>query len=155
MGSDRQSTIQSGSQACTNYKLRQLLRRVSQRYDEELAKAGLKTTQYSLLSNVLNRGPVRPGDLARVMAMDASTLTRNLKPLLTAGWVELGAGADGRSRLVTITEAGRSKRSEAQQHWRVAQQAMNEMLGTERVLALHDLIDESMSLLQPIGSRDE
>lgn len=134
-------------QGCTNFKLRQLGRRVSQRYDEELAKVGLKTTQFSLLSNVLNLGPIRPGDLARTMAMDASTLTRNLKPLISAGWVDLGAGDDGRSRLVRITERGREKRLDAQHRWRVAQEAMNELLGADRVIALHAMIDESMSLL--------
>ena len=110
---------------CTNLKLRQLMRRVAQHYDAELGRAGLKTTQYSLLSYVLKLGPSRPGDLARAMRMDASTLTRNLRPLVDAGWLELGPGADGRSRLVTATEAGREKRREAQRHWRVAQEGIN------------------------------
>jgi DNA-binding MarR family transcriptional regulator len=83
------------------------------------------------------------------MTMDASTLTRNLRPLITAGWVELGAGADGRSRLVRITEAGRAKRAEAQQRWRVAQQGLNQRLGTPQVLALHGLIDDALGKLVP------
>ncbi|CAM4373661.1 MarR family winged helix-turn-helix transcriptional regulator [Comamonas aquatilis] len=134
-------------QGCTNFKLRQLLRRVSQRYDAELAQAGLKTTQYSLLSQVLHRGPIRPGDLARFMTMDASTLTRNLKPLVAAGWLEVAAGEDGRSRLVHITDAGREKRAQAQSGWRRAQLQLNAQLGVERVLALHALIDEALPLL--------
>lgn len=132
---------------CTNFKLRQLARRVSRLYDEELAKCGLKTTQYSLLSTVLRLGPIRPGDLARTMAMDASTLTRNLKPLISGGWVLLGAGEDGRSRLVSITDEGREKRIDAQRHWRVAQESLNELLGTDRIGVLHQLIDESMTQL--------
>ena len=144
-------------QGCTNFKLRQLLRRVSLRYDAQLAKAGLKTTQYSLLSHVHKLGPVRPGDLALAMAMDASTLTRNLKPLISAGWVDLAAGSDGRSRLVSLTDAGRDKRSAAQAHWRDAQAAMNHLLGNERVLALHGLIDESLDKLAllPAGPGDD
>lgn len=144
-------------QGCTHFKLRQLGRRVSQRYDEELAKAGLKTTQFSLLSSVLKLGPIRPGDLARTMAMDASTLTRNLKPLINAGWVDLTPGTDGRSRLVSITDSGREKRFDAQRRWRVAQEAMNELLGPDRLIALHALIDESMSLLAAPtpGEQDE
>ena len=72
-------------QGCTNFKLRQLMRRVANHYDAEMAKCGLKTTQYSLLSHVLKLGPIRPGDLATEMKMDASTLTRNLRPLVDAG----------------------------------------------------------------------
>jgi DNA-binding MarR family transcriptional regulator len=134
-------------QGCTNFKLRKLMRRVAHHYDTEMSKAGLKTTQYSLLSHVLRLGPLRPGELARVMAMDASTLTRNLKPLVDAGWIDVGAGADARSRTVTITDAGRKKRSEAQARWNVAQEELNRLLGIDRVLALHDLIDDSLELL--------
>ncbi len=44
-------------QGCTNLKLRQFMRRVSQFYDAEMAQVGLRTTQYSLLSHVLRLGP--------------------------------------------------------------------------------------------------
>ncbi len=136
-------------QGCTNIKLRQLMRRVAQHYDAEVGKTGLKGTQYSLLSYVCKLGPIRPGDLAREMRIDASTLTRNLKPLVAAGWLSLAAGADGRSRIVNVTHAGRDKRQEAQRRWRVAQEGINRMLGPQRVVALHGLIDECLELLSP------
>lgn len=144
-------------QGCTNLKLRQLTRRITQHYDAELAQAGLKTTQYSLLSHVLKLGPIRPGDLAQAMKMDASTLTRNLKPLVSAGWVQLAEGVDGRSRLITITDAGREKRQDAQRHWKSAQTGLNRLLGMPRMLALHTLIDESLDLLagSPTDTNDE
>lgn len=141
-------------QGCTSFKLRQLVRRVSQLYDAELAQAGLKTTQFSLLSHVLKLGPIRPGELADAMTMDASTLTRNLKPMLAAGWLELTAGDDGRSRLVHITDAGRDKRAEAQAHWKAAQQQLNRRLGTGTVTALHELVDQSLERLAPLNSGD-
>jgi DNA-binding MarR family transcriptional regulator len=131
-------------QGCSNAKLRQLTRRVSQHYDHEMSKIGLKTTQYSLLSQVVQRGPIRPGDLAKAMALDASTLTRNLKPLVAAGWLRVGAGPDDRSHLVAITQAGREKRTEAQRRWKAAQESLNVLLGVERVLALHELIDGAL-----------
>jgi DNA-binding MarR family transcriptional regulator len=138
-------------QGCTNFKLRQLVRRVSQLYDAEVGKAGLKTTQYSLLSHALRLGPIRPGDLATAMTMDASTLTRNLKPMVEAGWLQISAGDDGRSRLVHITPAGRDKRAEAQRHWKAAQEALNQTLGVERVRAIHALVDDSLELLEPVA----
>ncbi len=132
---------------CTNLKLRQATRLVTQHYDNEVSKTGLKITQYSLLSHVISLGPVRPGDLARALRMDASTLTRNLRPLQDAGWVEVAAGGDARSRSVQITDAGRAKRQEAQRRWRVAQDGLNERLGADRVMALHALMDETIALL--------
>jgi DNA-binding MarR family transcriptional regulator len=134
-------------QGCTNFKIRQLMRQVSQHYDRELAKAGLKATQYSLLGHVLKLGPIRPGDLAQAMRVDASTLSRNLKPLVDTGWLRVETGPDERSRSVTITGAGRVKRREAQRHWKAAQEEINRVLGVERVLALHALIDDALELL--------
>ncbi len=135
---------------CTNLKLRQLMRRVDRHYDLEMSRAGLKTTQYSLLSYVRKLGPLRPGELALSMKMSASTLTRNLKPLVDAGWLELAAGTDARSRIVAITPAGLAKREEALGYWKVAQESLNQRLGAGRVVALHGLINESLELLASV-----
>lgn len=132
-------------QGCTNLKLRQLMRRVGRFYDAEVGKTGLKGTQYSLLSYVLRLGPIRPGDLAAHMGVDSSTLTRNLRPLIDHGWVELGPGADARSRLVSITPAGRELRAQAQRRWKVAQQSLNALLDPAQVAALHALIDDALT----------
>jgi DNA-binding MarR family transcriptional regulator len=144
-------------QGCTNLKLRQLMRRVARHYDAEVGKIGLKITQYSLLSHATRLAPVRPSDLAREMKMEPSTLTRNLRPLIDAGWLTLGPGADGRSRLVSVTDAGRAKRQEAQRHWRIAQENINQILGPRRVMQLHSLVDECLQLLSPPpdGETDE
>lgn len=147
----KEAPIPARPQGCTNLKIRQLMRRVSQQYDAEMGHIGLKTTQYSLLSYVDKLGPLRPVDLAAQIKVDASTLTRNLKPLVSAGWVTLAAGPDERSRLVSITEAGRAKRAEAKQYWRLAQDSLNRQLGLERVATLHALIDEAMALLEAGG----
>lgn len=132
---------------CTHDKLRRLMRRLATHYDARLRAVGLKTTQYSLLARVVHLGPIRPVDLAQAMGVDASTLTRNLKPLVAAGWVLQEAGPDARSRLVSATDDGRQKLAEARLHWREAQSALNDLLGADRVASLHALIDESLAIL--------
>jgi len=132
---------------CSSQKLRQLSRRVSQHFDHIVASSGLKTTQYSLLSNIVRLEPVRPGDLASELEMDASTLTRNLQPLVAQGWVVVGPGADGRSRYVSATPAGRDKRAEAQREWKKAQLAFNARVGEDMVVRLHTLIDDCLAKL--------
>lgn len=132
---------------CTNLKLRQLTRMVTRHYDRHVGDTGLKNTQYALLSHVVGLGPIRPGDLAKRMHMDASTLTRNMQPLVAHGWLKIGAGNDARSRLVEATEAGRAKRTEGQRAWKEAQVALNKRLGIERVAALHELLDACIDCL--------
>ncbi len=141
---------------CSSLKLRQLSRRVSQHFDRIVGEAGLKTTQYSLLSHITRLGPIRPSELADTMEMEPSTLTRNLQPLIAHGWVVVGAGADGRSRSIEATDAGRAKRSEAQRDWKRAQVALNDRLGPQRVAHLHSVIDECLALMNDTeGNHDE
>jgi DNA-binding MarR family transcriptional regulator len=67
--------------------------------------------------------------------------------LIREGWVAVGPGDDGRSRLVTLTDAGRAKRADTQREWKRAQLAFNEELGDERVARLHALIDECLAAM--------
>lgn len=138
-------------QGCTNLKLRQASRLVTRHYEAFVGPTGLKITQYSLLSHVVKLGPLRAGELAAAMQLDASTLTRNLQPLLHNGWVQMRPGADARSRIVEATAAGQALRSEAQRAWKRAQLALNDRLGAERVAGLHTLLDECIALLEPLN----
>ena len=137
---------------CTNFKLRQLLRRVARLYDLELAATGLKTTQYSLLSALVKTGPIAPGQLAREIGMDASTLTRNLKPLLAQKLVQQGPGDNARQRRIELTPQGRARRQSAQAHWKVAQLKLNDLLGAHQVNELHALIDYGLLKLNETPS---
>lgn len=132
---------------CSNMKLRRLTRLVSRHYDAHLSRCGLKTTQYSLLAAVARAGPLQQGELARLLSLDASTLTRNLRPLADAGLLSIDAGGDGRSRQVSITPAGLDLRLQARQHWKRAQLAFNNTVGPERVASLHGLVDICYQLL--------
>ena len=143
-------------QGCTNLKLRQLSRVVSRHYEAHVARSGLKITQYSLLSAVVKLGPVGLTDLAAMLRLDASTLSRNLQPLVDRGLVEVRAGeADARSRFALATAAGQALRTDAQHDWKQAQLALNQRLGLERVAILHSLLDEALALLEPSTEGDD
>ncbi|MBI5722181.1 MAG: winged helix-turn-helix transcriptional regulator [Burkholderiales bacterium] len=136
-------------QGCTNLKLRRLGRVVARHYEACLAGSGLRINQYSLLSAVVKLGPVGLGELASVLRLDSSTLSRNLQPLVEQGLVEVCPGeVDARAREAIATAAGQSMRAEAQRAWKQAQLALNERLGRERVAALHALLDESLAILE-------
>jgi DNA-binding MarR family transcriptional regulator len=70
-----------------------------------LRGVGLRTTQYSLLHVLASAGPVRQGGLSGLTSLDETTLTRNLRPLVAAGWIAVRSGDDRREKLVTITGA--------------------------------------------------
>jgi DNA-binding MarR family transcriptional regulator len=134
---------------CTCFRLRKLTRTVSRLYDQHMAVVGLKTTQYSLLKNIARQD--RPvSELAELLAIERTTLTRNLKPLVDARWVAMAAGLDGRQRIVTITDAGRAKISAARAAWRAAQTELEDTLGIDAVLALTAMLDSTMVGITPL-----
>lgn len=145
----------SKPQGCTNFKLRRLSRTVARGYDADMRGLGLTGAQYLLLSHVLKLGPVAPGALATALGLDASTLTRNLQALQQAGWVAQEPGPDGRSRRVSATPAGQALRAQAQQRWRISQEHVNRVLGAERVVALHALLDECHALLDAAAGQTQ
>ena len=85
---------------------------------------------------------MRPCDLAKAMSLSPSTLTRNLKPLILTGWLDLGPGIDGRTRSVSITTAGRRKCAEGLPHWEGAQARVHQLIGSQNVIAMHALIED-------------
>src|ERR1700704_6602164 len=93
--------------ACTCGSLRKASRRISQFYDTALAPVGIKSTQYSIPSEVARgslEGPVTMCELATAMVMDRSTLGHNLKPLERDDLVTLRRSADDRrKRYVDLT----------------------------------------------------
>ena len=68
---------------CTCFNLRKAARAVTQAYDEALKLQGLRATQISILAMLSELGPVTMTNLADQLVMDRTTLTRNLKPLLS------------------------------------------------------------------------
>jgi DNA-binding MarR family transcriptional regulator len=134
---------------CTCFSLRKLTRTVSRLYDQHLAAVGLKTTQYSLLKGIAHEA-VPVAELAARLFTERTTLTRNLKPLIEAGWVELIPGADSRQRIVTITPQGRDTIKNARQAWRRAQSELEQALGMPAVRALHQQVDTALIQLTPL-----
>lgn len=122
----------SATAMCTSFNLRKATRAVTQFYDEALRDSGLKSTQFSLLAAAAAAGSIPISRLADEMAMDRTTLTRNLKPLEAEGLLRVVAGADRRVRNVAVTPEGEARLEKALPLWRKAQTRMIDKLGDER-----------------------
>lgn len=122
----------SATAMCTSLNLRKAARTVTQFYDDALRGSGLKSTQFSLLAAASLAGTAPISRLAEEMAMDRTTLTRNLKPLEAEGLLQIVAGADRRVRNVTVTPEGDALLQKAAPMWRDAQTRMIDKLGDER-----------------------
>jgi DNA-binding MarR family transcriptional regulator len=117
-----------------------LNRMVTAIYDEALAEAGLKTSQFNLLVAVTNREDSRPADLAKILSMDESTLSRNAERMCAKGWLRLERDHDRRSHLIRITDKGMALIEKALPAWQKAQDEVTRRLGADNVTALRAVL---------------
>ena len=130
--------------ACTCGSLRKASRRISQFYDAALAPVGIKSTQFSILSEVDRgslEGPVTMCELATAMVMDRSTLGHNLRPLERDDLVALRlSSADRRKRYVELTKKGRSMLQKARRLWRHAEGRFERIFGKKSAAELRAVL---------------
>jgi DNA-binding MarR family transcriptional regulator len=124
--------------ACAN--LRRATRAVSQLYDEELRKVGLRGTQFALLQVIHGRGPLAQGQIGELLSLDSTTLSRTLRPLQRRGWIRWQAGEDKRERLWRLTSGGERKLLQARPYWHQAQARFRAQLGDGRWQQLQSLL---------------
>lgn len=118
--------------------LRRAARVVTQYYAKVLKPSGLEPTQFTLLVACATAGPVPISALAGAIAMDRTTLTRNLRLLARQDLAHVTEGADRRVRRVELTRNGRAVLARALPLWQKAQLGMTEMLGQTRLDGLLD-----------------
>ncbi|HMO27953.1 MarR family winged helix-turn-helix transcriptional regulator [Enterovirga sp.] len=125
---------------CNCFAIRAAARQTSQFYDRHLAPSGLRTTQFSVLANLRRSGPLAINELASLLAMDRTTMGRALRPLEREGLVEIGPGRDGRTRALSLTEAGRARLRLAAPLWREAQAAFEARYGVAEAAVLREAL---------------
>jgi len=133
---------------CSCSTLRQLTRKMTNIYDHHLAADGLTISQYSLLARIGKYGPIGVIPLANAMGMDRSTMSRTLKPLIGAGWIEsvdlpLEMLTDKRSFGVILSSEGHRKWKKSMPNWRKAQDEINAILGDRTHQELNRLVDDA------------
>ncbi|MBE9006926.1 winged helix-turn-helix transcriptional regulator [Fortiea sp. LEGE XX443] len=135
---------------CTCFNLRKASRIVTQFFDQELQPSGLLVTQFTILVAIAIVGSGTINELAQGLAMDRTTLTRNLKPLEREGFIQIEPGQDQRTRVVTLTTAGQNTLAKALPLWQQAQACIVEKLGHERWSTLLSHLSATTALVSQI-----
>jgi DNA-binding MarR family transcriptional regulator len=131
---------------CNCLALRQAARHISQLYDRHLAEAGLRTTQYSILSKLGRLGAMPISKLADTMVMERTALSRAIGPLERDGLVKVRAGSDGRTRSVKLTTTGEARLKAAAVHWRRAQKEFEIAVGVGDAANLRTVLQHVISV---------
>ncbi len=128
LDAEAQELTRHMARTCLGLRSRAVSRTITKLFDDELRAHGLRATQFVLVGAIQNLGPLTAAELSDCLAMGRSTLSRNLRPLVEAGWVEYRKGA-GRAQSICICDAGRRLLIDAAEAWQRGQDKSQALLG--------------------------
>ncbi|HXF50719.1 MAG TPA: MarR family transcriptional regulator [Dehalococcoidia bacterium] len=111
----------SATKGCYCLAARRYARAITRFYETKLRPHGLRATQFSILAALALKGPTLVGELADLLGLERTTLTRSAALLARNGWVGVRRSGDARERPLFITDAGRAKLEAAMPSWAEAQ----------------------------------
>jgi DNA-binding MarR family transcriptional regulator len=128
---------------CLCFRARRVSRALTRMYDEALRPLGIQATQLTLLNAMAMTGEAGTmGRLSGILAMDQTTLSRNLRPLEKAGWARIERlPADRRVRVARLTPLGERMIADALPLWTTAHARVVEALGADAAAELRDRFD--------------
>jgi DNA-binding MarR family transcriptional regulator len=117
---------------CTCFNVRRVSRVITQFFDAEVRRHGIRPTQTPILGALQAKSGWSMAELSEWLGMERTTLLRNLRPLQRDGLVRAkGAGRGGHVEL-EITAKGRTALAKTLPAWRSAQDKVVATLGKER-----------------------
>src|SRR3989442_13945921 len=121
---------------CVCSNLRRASRAVTNYYDGLLGQVrDLRVSQVIVLVVLYLAGPQTINKLAEMLALDRTTVGRNLRPLAQQGLLTLTSGSDQRTRVVTLTAQGEEILLRVVPQWEQAQAHMVVGMGQEQIAA--------------------
>ncbi|MDP2709680.1 MAG: MarR family winged helix-turn-helix transcriptional regulator [Solirubrobacteraceae bacterium] len=134
---------------CACHQLRRATRGMTEIYETGMAPSDIKATQLPILVALGSGGDLPVTTLAGMLALDRTTLTRNLKVLEDRRLVRTAEYEDdARVRMVSLTLEGSTVLTGALAQWREVQQVVEAQFGRDRLRALHG---ELAALAQAVG----
>ena len=122
----------SSEQNCTCFNVRRVARVITQFFEAEAGRQGLRPTQTPILRALQAKDGWTMAELSEWLAMERTTLVRNLRPLQRDGLVRARGGGRGIHVELFITEKGRAALARRFPAWRSAQNKVVATLGKGR-----------------------
>lgn len=138
------------SSECLAVRVRILGRVVTSIYDEALRPFDVTVGQINILVTVTTLGDNAAGAdaaptqsmIGNILAMEKSTLSRNVERLVRDGLLRRTTGEDARSKRLRVTAKGQRLIERILPAWERAQSRAQELLGPTAEHALHESADE-------------
>jgi DNA-binding MarR family transcriptional regulator len=115
---------------CACSSMRKATRLITQFYDQAIRSTGLRSTQCSVLITISQHPCISVGELATLMVMDQTTVTRTISILREQGLIDVHAEEnDARRKSICLTDHGVKKLEEVVPLWQQVQQEFEHKVG--------------------------
>ena len=118
---------------CHCINIRRVAGHITDYYSRAIEPCGLTVNQFSVLWSLDFLGRSNTTTLAEQVGLERSTLARNLKPLLSRGFIEDTAPAGRRDRMFRVTPKGKMALEIGIPLWQAAQKEINALIGPDKL----------------------
>jgi DNA-binding MarR family transcriptional regulator len=122
----------SGTGSCAAFNFRRTARAVTRLYDLGLEPAGIRSTQFTILTAVAKYQPIAIGRVGEILILDQTTLTRSLRLLQKQGLLQVSPRSLRRQRFLTLTDKAVKVLEVAVPLWRKVQAEFLTSMGSEQ-----------------------
>lgn len=140
---------------CIRTTLRMAPRAIVRLYDRALAEVGIRQVAYAMLARLDAEGPLSINELASRLALERTTCSREVAPLVRAGLIEVGVGDDRRQRILRLSAAGADRIAQARPSWRAVQRQVAQSFGGEQTGELLAALRTLLQVTEQKGGRLE
>ena len=131
---------------CLATRVRQLSRIITRVYDDAMRPLGITASQYTLLAQLASRDGITAVEIGFDLDIEKSTLSRNLKRLLSLGHIVMDPPAGRRGRGLHLTPKGRDVIERGYPVWKDAQTRVVRVMGLESRGILDNLLSQAERL---------
>lgn len=132
---------------CSCFYLRRAARLVTRQYADTMKAAGLKSSQFSILSMLTYFEELTISELAEKMGLERTSMSRTLHPMQKDGLITVSDERDNRRRYITLTKVGKAKYAQALPLWNQAQRDFQQQLGAKDLKTLKGLLRRTAELV--------
>ena len=140
------SIAATSAACCMALRARRMSRIITRIYDEAMRPLGLTASQYTLLTQVAQQDGITAAEIGFDLDIEKSTLSRNLKRLVSLKLIGMDPPAGRRGRGLHLTEAGHKAIQTAFPVWRKTQERVEVALGDQSTGTFDSLLDSAEKL---------
>jgi DNA-binding MarR family transcriptional regulator len=119
-----------GTGYCASLNFRRTARAITQLFDGQLLRAGIRSTQFTMLVAIAKIQPTAIGTISRVLVIDPTTLTRSLHLMQKDGLIRISKRSSRRQRFVSLTPQGEQALAKTLPVWRQIQSRFVDAVGS-------------------------